>query len=269
MVMQIAIIGYGVVGVGMEELFAPIADRYIYDPAKFPQNSKEEVNKCDMAVICVSTPMGEGGAADISIVEDVVSWVTTPLILIKSTIPPGTCAYLSEKYGKKVNFSPEYMGESTYFTPFWKYPDPERAETHTFVIVGGPDASRILGAFMEVMSVDTRYMAVSAEEAELTKYMENAFFATKVTFCNEFFEIAKRYGVDYKKLRELWLLDPRINPNHTLVFEDRRGFGGKCLPKDLRAIISAAESKGYSPTLLKAVIQSNNERKSQKESSSK
>lgn len=242
----------------MERLLGSAHEVVIYDPL-FVSSSPSFVNSCDLAIICVPTPMNADGSCDISIVEDVVSWVTTPLILIKSTVPPGTCAYLSRKYGKKVNFSPEYMGESSYFTPFWKYPDPTRAETHTFVIVGGPDASRILEPFMKVMSVDTRYMAVTAEEAELTKYMENAFFATKVAFCNEFYEIAKQFGVDYKKLRELWLLDSRINPNHTLVFEDKRGFGGKCLPKDINAIVKSSESKGFSPTLLKAVIESNNE----------
>ncbi len=58
-------------------------------------------------------------------------------------------------------------------------------------------------------------------------------------------------------MRENWLLDSRINPNHTLVFEDNRGFGGKCLPKDTNAIIKASESRGYSPELLKAVLKVN------------
>jgi UDPglucose 6-dehydrogenase len=170
---------------------------------------------------------------------------------------PGTTTSLVKKYKKNICFSPEYMGESSYFTPFWKYPDPEMAETHTFVIIGGEKASEMLNPFMKVMSVDTKYMAVTAEEAEVCKYMENSFFATKVAFCNEFYDIAKGYGVDYKKLRELWLLDSRINPNHTLVFEDKRGFGGKCLPKDLSGIIKASERVGYEPILLKAVQQSN------------
>lgn len=250
--MKIAIVGYGVVGQGVKKLIESNFDGVIYDPQKgFP--SKELVNKCDLAIVCVPTPSNEEGSCDISIVEETVAWLETPLILIKSTIPPGTTHYLREKYGKKVNFSPEYMGESSYFTPYWKYPDPNRAETHTFVIVGGDEADQILNVFMKVMSVDTKYMAVSAEEAELTKYMENCFFATKVTFCNEFAKIAEIFGVKYKKLRELWLLDSRINPNHTLVFEDKPGFGGKCLPKDLSAIIRASENAGYEPKLLKSV----------------
>ncbi|HSE56529.1 MAG TPA: hypothetical protein VLB02_00355 [Candidatus Paceibacterota bacterium] len=250
---KIAIVGMGVVGNGMDQLLKKRFTTVPYDI----DGSKEAVQTCDMAIVCVPTPMRDDGSCDISAVEEVVSWLETPLILIKSTIPPGTTRMLREKYQKKINFSPEYMGESAYFTPYWKYPDPKRAETHTFVIVGGNEASDILNVFMKVMSVDTHYVVATAEEAELTKYMENTFFATKVSFCNEFYDIAKGYGVDYKRLRELWLLDSRINPNHTLVFEDNRGWGGKCYPKDVHAIIKAAENIDYDPLLLKAVVASN------------
>lgn len=250
---KIAIIGLGVVGQGMRRLFERNFDVIFYDPRLPESSTKEECNKCDLAVICVPTNQLSDGSCDTSIVEDAVSWLETSLILIKSTVPPGTTNRLRSETGKKINFSPEYMGESSYFTPFWKYPDPKDASSHTFVIVGGDESSEILNYFMKCMSVDTRYLVATAEEAEVTKYMENCFFATKVAFCNEFFEIAKLFGVDYKRLRELWLSDPRINPNHTLVFEDKRGYSGKCFPKDMNAIIKASEEKGYEPKVLKAV----------------
>lgn len=246
---RLAIIGGGVVGQGMAALFSRF-DVTVFDIKD--GYSQDEVNIYDLAIICVPTPKAEDGSCDTAIVESIIAWLKTPLILIKSTVPPGFTRRMREKYGKKINFSPEYMGESSYFTPYWKYPDPKRAETHTFVIVGGDEASEILGYFMQVMSVDTKYMAVTPEEAELTKYMENSFFAVKVAFCNEFRDIANLFGVDYKKLRELWLLDSRINPNHTLVFEEKRGFGGKCLPKDLSAIITVAAEHGYDPKVLRA-----------------
>jgi nucleotide sugar dehydrogenase len=252
--MKIGIIGYGVVGKGMERLLRRF-EVVVYDIKTQPD--KGVLRGIDLAIICVPTNMKKDGSCDISIVEDAVSWVDAPLILIKSTIPPGTTEYLRSKYNKAVNFSPEYMGESSYFTPFWKYPDPQNAESHTFVIVGGNEASKILNVFMQVMSVDTKYLITTPKEAELTKYMENCFFATKVAFCNEFYDIAQSFGIDYKRLRELWLQDPRINPNHTLVFEDKRGFGGKCFPKDLNALIKSSEANGYTPILLKAVLSSN------------
>jgi nucleotide sugar dehydrogenase len=253
---RIAIIGHGTVGKGMERLFGGRFEIVIYDPASGCLD-RDAVNRCDLGIVCVPTPSLPDGSADISSVTEVVGWLSTPLILLKSTVPPGTTDRLARHYGKALCFSPEYMGESIYFTPPWKYPDPGDAKSHTFVIIGGAKASEIAGYFMKVMGVDTRYSLTSAIEAELTKYMENAFFAVKVAFCNEFFNIATAFGVDYKSLRENWLLDPRINPNHTLVFEDDRGFGGKCLPKDLRAIVKASADAGYVPRLLAEAWETN------------
>jgi nucleotide sugar dehydrogenase len=253
---RVAIVGHGTVGRGMERLFTSRFITVIYDEGR-GVGRREAVNECDLSIVCVPTNSNPDGSADTSIVEEVVSWLETPLILIKSTVPPGTTDRLAAKYQKAVCFSPEYMGESSYFTPPWKYPDPTDARSHTFVIIGGEKASQVAGFFQKVMGVDTRYSLTSAVEAELTKYMENAFFAVKVTFCNEFANIAAAFGVDYKRLRENWLLDPRINPNHTLVFEDARGFGGKCLPKDLRAIVHASTAVGYAPSLLSATLEAN------------
>lgn len=254
----IGIVGYGVVGKGMEKLFKDRFQIKIYDLAT-EWKDRARLDDCGLVVICVPTPSRPDGSCDTSIVEESARWIKSPLILIKSTVPPGTTDALSKKYGKKICFSPEYMGESSYYTPFWKYPDPTDAKSHSFVIIGGEEktASLIMNYFMKVMSVDAHYALSSAKEAELTKYMENCFFAAKVTFCNEFFNIAEKFGVEYKKLRELWLLDSRINRMHTAVFEDKRGFGGKCYPKDLAAMIKASEGAGYSPEFLKEVQQTN------------
>lgn len=255
---KIGIVGYGYVGKGMERLFKGQFEIVIYD---IEVGTKEEINKCDLVIICVPTKMKEGGTCDTSIVEECVSWIECPLILIKSTVPPTTAENLSKKYNKQVCFSPEYMGESKNFTPFWKYPDPTEARMHDFVIVGGDKASEILNYFMKVMAVDAHYVSCTSREAELVKYMENSYFATKVAFCNEFYDIARAFEIDFKKVREMWLLDSRIDRNHTLVFEDLRGFSGKCLPKDISAIVKASEDRGFSPTILKAVIESNGNKK--------
>lgn len=252
---RIGIVGHGYVGQGMERLFSSAFDISIYEPNLLhpPTQTRKAVMGVDLAVICVPTPMREDGSADILAVEESVAFLDAPLILIKSTVPPGTTDHLANKYMKAVHFSPEFMGEPKNFVPKWKYPDPRDPRKHDWVIVGGKNASEVLDYFVRVMSVDTRFHACTALEAELTKYMENAYFATKVTFCNEFARIAEAFGVDYKRLRELWLLDPRMEADHTAVFRDAPGFGGKCLPKDLSAIIAAAEKAGYEPGLLKAV----------------
>ena len=101
------------------------------------------------------------------------------------------------------------------------------------------------------------YFQCAAREAEVIKYMENTYFATKVTFVNEFCEICRVFGADWHTVREGWLLDPRVEPMHTAVFPADRGYAGKCLPKDTDAIIHAAPQAGYRPQLLAEVVRSN------------
>jgi len=252
---KIAIIGYGYVGQGYHKVFP---EAIIYDEPK-NLGAREFVNGCDLAIISVPTPMKEDGNCDISIVEDVISWIETPLILIKSTIPPGTTDKLKEKTGKKICFSPEYIGEGKYFVSEWKYPNPTNPISHTFQIIGGDkkDADEIVGVLCERLGPEKFYYIIDAVEAEIVKYMENAWGATKVSFCQEFYDLCQVFGVSYNKVREGFLLDSRVERMHTAVFPDRRKWSGKCWPKDISAIIKKAEEMGYSMNLLKQVVKSN------------
>ena len=89
--------------------------------------------------------------------------------------------------------------------------------------------------------------------------MENSWLATKVTFCNEFYRIANQAGVDYEELRELFILDPRVNPSHTFVYRDQPYWASHCLNKDVPAIASMFEAP-----LLESVININNKHKENK-----
>jgi len=230
-----------------------------------PKNigTRQCVNACDATFVCVPTPRCEDGSCDTSIVEYVVGWLETSLIVIRSTVSIGTTRSLAEQYPEKhVVFQPEYGPAETPDHPF---NDLRRVR---WIILGGDRKATSLAVrlWQDVYNSDVVIQQTTPETAELCKYMENAFLATKVTFCNEFFDIAARFGVDYDELRELWLLDPRIGKSHTFVFSDRRGFGGKCLPKDLDAMISAAEQLGYEPTLLRSVRSANARVRSPKQS---
>mgnify|MGYP001588600365 FL=1 len=108
------------------------------------------------------------------------------------------------------------------------------------------------------------YVQTDSTTAELVKYMENSFLAAKKIFCDEFFDIAQSFGVDYNELKELWLLDGRMGRSMTLIYPESRGFGGKCLPKDINAIVKQAEKQGYVPKLLKQVLSINKELRKKK-----
>lgn len=263
---KVAVIGYGYVGKGVYDFFKDNFETIYYDPNVSGSASKEEINKCDLGVICVPTPTGEDGACDLNIIEETLGWLGTPLILVKSTIPPKTTEYLVKKTGKKICFSPEYMGEGGYFIPFWKYAHPKDMKCHSFQIIGGEKetASRIADFFVRVMGPDAKFYITDSTTAEAVKYMENAFIATKVTFCNEFYNIARAFGVEYKELRELWLSDKRMGRMFSAVFPDARGFSGKCLPKDVSAIVKASEKAGYDPKFIKSVLENNDRIKSEK-----
>lgn len=236
-----------------------------YDKAiKRIKEDKNQFKNLDLVVISVPTNQRtDNMGADSSLVWDALDWLEDigyqGTILIKSTTPPMVLKAMSKQY-KHVVFSPEYMGESAYFTPYWKYPDPVDMAKHSFQIFGGDtvDTSLCVDIFIRKMGPHVRFHQTDITTAGIVKYMENSFFATKVTFCNEFYNIAKHMGVDYNELRQLWLLDERVEPMHTAVFPKSRGYGGKCYPKDVRAIIQDAESAGYETKLLKAVDEVNN-----------
>lgn len=251
----IAIVGEGYVGSAMREFFKDHFNLIIVDKKYEGQNGRvinqelpqrdmasvtrtyassyEAANGCDLVVICLPTPpREEDGACDTSLVEEAISAIDAPLFIIKSTVEPGTTDKLKENTGKRIVFSPEYCGESKYWTEYKFHTDVK--ETPWFIFGGDPsDTEKAVQFFVRVVGPTKKYHQTEALVAELTKYIENTFFALKVTFCYEINELCLRMGVDYYKMREAWLLDPRINPMHTAVFEDSDNpISGRCVPGD-------------------------------------
>lgn len=256
--MKIGLVGFGVVGHALARLFGGEEQLAIYDKFRRGYNSAAQraaMDSQELVFVAVPTPEAPDGSADVSQVEDVVGWVQAP-VCIKSTVPPGTTDMLAHKYRKLVCFSPEYVGETAWHP--LKY-----VESHGFIIAGGPrEAARlVLRAYQERLGPETRYLLTTAKTAEMAKYMENCFLAMKVAFTNQFFDLARLLGIDFNELRELWLQDPRISRSHTLVTAER-GFGGRCLPKDLAAVVALARRLGGAP-LLEAVQRYNREIRAQ------
>lgn len=251
--------GEGYVGKSLVTLFRNHPDFSVYIQEKDHQSVG--IEKAEIAIICVPTPMDENGECDISIVREVLLESESKVFLIKSAIPPGTTDKLKMETGKRIVVSPEYIGEGKYPIPYWQgLPHPTDMSKHDFQIFGGDkaDTNIMVDLFSPVLGPYCRFYQTTAKTAELVKYMENSFYATKIVFCHEFSKIAESFGVDYRDLRELWLADGRINRGSTIVFDqDSLGYGGKCLPKDISGIYNAALKAGYDSELLLQVMQSN------------
>ncbi|MCD9878584.1 hypothetical protein [Streptomyces guryensis] len=253
--MKIGIVGCGTVGRAVEQLFAGRAEITAWDVAFDNAYPAAELSVCDCVFVCVPTPPTKEGSADLNFVHEALSRLPAARVILKSTVPPGTTSALAKEYKKELCYWPEYISESTYFNPFFG----DRIESVPFVILGGAPKNRTwaLSILQSILGPTRRYFQCSELEAELIKYTENAFFAAKVTFANEMQRVCAAHGADWNIVREGWILDPRVTPMHTLAFENDPGFDGKCLPKDLSAIVSSAVRNGYEPAFLKEVLRSN------------
>jgi UDPglucose 6-dehydrogenase len=249
---RVGIIGVGVVGSAVQSLLAARHDLVLYDEPK-RIGRRADINSCDYVFICVPTPMLPNGRCDTRVVEDVVSWLRPGITAIcHSTVEIGTTSRLNLSNPGLV-FSPEYYGEGI------AHPLQDLC-THKFVILGSDSKEALDRAshlYQTVYGSEVRIFKTDATTAEVVKYMENAFLACKVTFCNEMYELCQAAEVDYDAARELWLLDERVGRSHTFVYPDRRGFDGKCLPKDTAALGHWAQACGVDIPMLRAMIESN------------
>ena len=247
--MKVAIIGLGWVGKAMQKLFP---DAYVYDPLTIG-GKKSDVNKCDIAFICVPTPNHKKQALDTSIVEESVAWCKCSLLVIRSTVNPGTTDYLSKKYKKRIIFQPEYLGE-TASHPFLNL------KTRPFLILGGEgkDRRKVIELYTQVYNANISIRQVTNLEAEVIKLSENRAVAFKVGQCQELYDACEKAGIDYYTIRDtVYGDDFRFSLWFTFIYPEQRGFNSKCIPKDVYAWCAWAESCGYKPELTKALLRVN------------
>lgn len=256
---SIAIVGYGVVGKAYHKVFP---DAVIYDPyVEEATATRDEVNKCDVALVCVFTAYKEDGTLDTSIVEEVIDWIECPLIIIKSALYPGTTDRLVEKTGKRIAVSVEYVGEGNYPVHFWKYPHQEDPRYHQMLVVGGAEdvAEEAAQVLWRKLSPDIRITKVTALEAEIVKLVENSYPAMKVTFMNSLLTVAEKSKSSFVRIHQAWNSDPRTDSMHVRAVSFDRGWKSKCWDKDVPALATYAKSVGADDMseLLNTVIKIN------------
>lgn len=244
---KVGIIGMGWVGKAMYQLFP---DATIYD-VNLPDTSMDEINKCDIAFVCVPTPNPGKGRLDTSIVESVISQCKCPLIVVRSTVNPGDCDYWQTKYEKKINFQPEYLGE----TP--QHPLLDTSKT-PFMIIGG-DCRELINLYTEVYNANVSIRQTTLREAEVIKLSENRAIQFKVDQCQELYDACEADGqVDYYVVRDaVYGDDPRFNLWFTFVYPQKRGANSKCMPKDVYGWAAWAESCGLNPEFTRGMLNYN------------
>lgn len=247
--MKICVIGIGMVGSQVKSWFK---NALTYDTNK-QSNTWEECLQADCFFVAVPTPYEENEEYDLSILEEAIAKIPDgKIIVIKSTVNPGTTDYFQNKYPKKkFLFNPEFLTELSAEEDF-KRPDMQ--------ILGVSKESYDLASKIMLMLPPSPVMRiVSLIDAEWVKKIRNAFYSTKVVFFNQMYDIIqKSEPSDYETIRSIVVHDPRIGNSHSFIFhKGYRGYGGACLPKDVNSLIDFSKKKGADPELLKKVKEIN------------
>jgi len=216
---------------------------------------KNRVNDQDIAFICLPTPF-DGYRLDTSIIENIMKWITCPLIVIRSTVNPHDCDRWQIKYGKKIVFQPEFLGE----TP--NHPLLDEKKTPFIILGGEPDYRReVIELYQTVYNANIKIRETTLLEAEFIKLTENRAIASKMMFVQELYDVCEKAGINFNTVREaVYSDDPRFNLWFTFVYPDKRGFNNsKCLKKDVPAWCAFAESVGYKPVLTRTLVTKSND----------
>jgi len=251
---KIGIMGIGIVGGALRNYFEKEGTKpFLYDEGK-NLGSLEEINQADVVFICVPTPFSKEKGFDLSFVERCCQNIEGErIIIIKSTVLPGTTEKLQKKYHQhKFLFNPEFLTEATAQQDM-DYPNRQ--------ILGYTKQSRdIAENILEILPLTSFQKIISSTEAELVKYFSNTWFSTKVIFANQMYKLCKKLGIDYEVIRECAAADKMIGPSHLDVcHKGYFGYGGKCLPKDIRALIRFADEQEVDLKLHKVVEEINNQ----------
>lgn len=247
----IGIIGAGTVAKAMTAVFP---DAILYSPHQYAEN-RGKIGECEIVFLCPPTPHVPGKGCDVSAVEDAFTLLNKPtIVIIRSTIPPGTTERMQKKYPHhKLLFNPEFLSEATAVSD---------TQSPFRQIVGYTKKSfPLAGEIRDLLPLAAFTRLMPATEAELVKYWSNCFYATKVVFANQLYDFCQRLGIDYDLVKESARADMRVGRWHLEIFtnlfsrarKDRRGYGGKCLPKDVKNLIHFGDEIGVDLKLLKEV----------------
>jgi len=251
---KIGIMGLGMVGGAVKRYFDKREFTVLfYDKGK-NEGSVGEINNADVIFICVPTPFDAEKGFDLSFIEDACDNISgEKIIVIKSTVIPGTTKALQQKYSKhKFLFNPEFLTETTADQDM-EYPDRQ-------IIGHTKESYNVAGDIMQILPLAPFEKIMPSTEAEMVKYFGNTWFSIKVIFANQMYDLCQKLNINYDMVAESAAADKRIGRTHLEVFhKGYRGYGGKCLPKDIKSLIKFADSIGIDLKLHKTAEEINNQ----------
>lgn len=261
--MKIGVIGYGVVGQAIHQVFKEKGDEVKWKDRIDGTPLPELCEWAEYIFLSLPTPTDfENEKYDLSIFDKVISEIvpyvenTEKLVVIKSTVVPGTTVKYQAMYPKvRFIFNPEFLTAATPVEDF---------RTQDRIVLGVPENvnpvdirvyNHLIHFYISRFPKASMF-TVGFTEAEMIKYMGNIFLSTKVIFANEMAELCNKLGANYHLVSSVVGMDQRIGPSHLKVTE-KKGFSGMCFPKDIIALINRGEEVGADMTLTKTVWEKN------------
>ena len=251
--MHIGIVGMGTVGSALAHGFDKVGHRVSVHDKKLA-TSIEAILDADIAYVCVDTPSAEDGACDTTAVRSVADELAAHgfagIVALKSTVTPGTTVGLQRKHPRcRFAHVPEFLRERTALSDF--------VDNHDVCIVGADSEEDFAQIKKSHGSLPDAFRHVTPTEAELAKYFGNVYNAMLVTFANGFYEICQHYDADYTTIKDSMVLRRHIHDKYLTCNRNMRGFGGACLPKDIRAIASLSRKLGLDVQMFDAILSDN------------
>ncbi len=278
----LADLGHTVIGVDIDEGkvnainngYAPVQEKDLDDliaknvkkkTLVATQDAKEAIINSDISMICVGTPSRKNGDIDLSflsrVVEEIAIFlkdkVSYHLIVIRSTVPPGT----NEMHAKKISqicgkipgedygvvSNPEFLREGSAVHDFYNPP-------YTIIGTKRPKDEKVMRLLYG--NLNAPVIVVSSKVAEIMKYANNAFHALKITFANEIGSLCKVLGIDGHKVMDIVAKDTKLNIS-PVYLKPGFAFGGSCLPKDVRALSYIAKRNDVDLPVIQNILLSN------------
>lgn len=226
-----------------------------YDKYKQPYTNPKKLIESEVVFVCVPTPMKPSGEIDYHPIHSSIQTLekvtlkkeVKPLVVIRSTAVSGTTDKLEEKYIFNFVFNPEFLRE--------KHALEDMLNTDKIIIGANrkKDFEKLASVYKPIFP-NAKYLFVNRKTAEMIKYASNVMLAGQIALANEIYQICDAVGVNYDDVKKTLLLDNRIARNIDVPGHDGDfGFGGKCFPKDLNALIYLAREKMYRPHLLEEI----------------